>query len=81
MYVSSISCSEIIRSDKLAFLLCENLPGYKSFLILLIMNSTPYTIYFLKFDLELPMPDIFSDKLFKEEAANLCCENPDSRRR
>jgi hypothetical protein len=44
------------------------------------MNSISYITDFLKFDLELAMPDIFSDKLFKEEAANLYCENPDSRR-
>jgi hypothetical protein len=80
MYESSILCSEILRFGKLAFLLCVNLPGHKSFLILLIMNSISYITDFLKFDLELAMPDIFSDKLFKEEAANLYCENPDSRR-
>ena len=70
------------RSGKLLFhLLCVNLPRNKSFIILLILNSPSVYILIFAIDLELAMLDIFSDKLFKEDAANLCCENPDSRRR
>jgi hypothetical protein len=46
--------------------------------MLLILNYPSVYILLFAIDLELAILDIFSDKLFKEEAANLCCENPDS---